>query len=57
MFEQIYLTGLLSAVSEIGGFVFSGTLYEKLGVRKTYTISLFLASLGGFLIIFYGLDH
>ena len=57
MFEQIYLTGLCSAASEIGAYIFSGTLYEKLGVRRTYLISLSIATLGGILIITYGLDH
>ena len=57
MFEQIYVTGLVSAASEITGFPFSGMIYEKFGLRKTYMISLGIASLGGALIIFYGLDH
>ena len=57
MFEQIYMTGLVSAASEIGAYIFSGTLFEKLGVRRTYLISLSIATLGGILIIAYGLDH
>ena len=57
MFEQIYLTGLSSAASEIGAYIFSGTLFEKLGVRRTYLVSLSIATLGGILIIAYGLDH
>ena len=57
MFEQIYITGLISAASEIGAYVFSGTVFEKLGVRSTYLISLGIATLGGVLIIIYGLDH
>ena len=57
MFEQIYMTGLVSAASEIGAYIFSGTLFDKLGVRRTYLISLSIATLGGILIIAYGLDH
>ena len=57
LFEQIYMTGLVSAASEIGAYIFSGTLFEKLGVRRTYLISLSIATLGGILIIAYGLDH
>ena len=56
-FEQVYLTGLVSAVSEICAYIFSGTMFEKLGVRRTYMISLTIAILGGVLIIVYGLDH
>ena len=51
------MTGLVSAASEIGAYIFSGTLFEKLGVRRTYLISLSIATLGGILIIAYGLDH
>ena len=57
MFEQVYLTGLVSAASEIGAYIFSGTAFEKLGVRRTYLISLTIAVIGGILIIVYGLDH
>lgn len=57
MFEQIYLTGLISSASEMSAYAFSGALFEKLGVRRTYVISCSIASIGGALIIFYGLDH
>ena len=57
MFEQVYLTGLFSQSSEMLAYIISGTAFEKLGVRKTYMISLSIATLGGILIIVYGLDH
>ena len=57
MFEQVYLTGIVAAMSEICAYIFSGTLFEKLGLRRTYLISLSIAVLGGGLIIAYGLDH
>ena len=57
LFEQIYMTGLVSAASEMGAYIFSGMLFERLGVRRTYLISLSIATLGGILIIAYGLDH
>ena len=57
LFEQVYLTGLLSYSSEIGSCFASGPMFEKLGVRKTYMISLGIATLGGILIITYGLDN
>ena len=57
MFEQVYFTGILSACSEIVAYIASGTLYERLGVRRTYLISLGISVLGGILIITYGLDH
>ena len=57
MFEQVYFTGLLSAVSELLAYIASGTAFEKLGVRKTYLIAFGIAILGGILIITYGLEH
>ena len=44
-------------MSEMCAYIFSGTLFEKLGVRKTYLISLGIATIGGILIIAYGIEH
>ena len=56
-FGQVYLTGVVSALAEIGSFVFSGIAFEKLGVKKTYILSLSIALVGGILVTFYGLDN
>ena len=57
LFSQVYLTGLVSAASEIGAYIFSGMTFEKFGVRRTYFINLTIAIIGGVLIIFHGLDN
>lgn len=56
-FEQVYHTSLVGAGSEIFSYVFSGCLYERLGVKKSYLISLGISIMGAVLIIVYGLDH
>ena len=56
-FEAVYITGVVSAGAEIASYIFSGIMFEKLGVRRTYFLSMGIAILGGLLILFYGLDH
>lgn len=56
-FEQVYETGIVAAVSEILAYVFSGCIFERLGIHRSYLLSLGISTLGGILIIVYGLDH
>ena len=57
LFEQAYLIGILTSVSEMAAYIFSGVLFECLGVRFTFFVSLLLALVGGLLILYHGLDH
>ena len=56
-FDHIYLTSLTGGISEFAAYLLSGLIYEKLGVRKTYLISLSMGTVGGICIITYGLNH
>ena len=57
LFKQVYLTALLSMVSELIAYIASGFVFEKLGIVKTYLICCLIALVGGVAIIVYGLDH
>ena len=57
LFEQVYLTAMVAAASELLAYIFSGLVFERLGVVRTYVFSCLISALGGFAIIFYGLDN
>ena len=48
---------MMSAVSDIIGFIFAGIVYSKLGPKLMLVISNGLSAAGGAALLFYGLDH
>ena len=57
LFNQEYIIGLCSAISEILAYAIVGITFEKLGIQKTYLLCLSLALLGGIFTICFGLDN
>ena len=57
LFEQVYLTAMVSTASELLAYISSGVVFERLGVVRTYVYYCLIGAFGGFAIIFYGLDN
>ena len=56
-FDDIYVTGITSGISEIVADIFAGVLYEKIGVKSSLIISFLVSTIGGVLILAWGLNH
>ena len=56
-FDDIYMTGITSSVSEMFAYVIAGLFYEKIGVKLSYILSFTISTFGGILILAWGLDH
>ena len=56
-FDKVYVSGLTSSVSEMIGYVVSGLVYERIGVKLTLIISFSISAVGGVLILAWGLHH
>ena len=56
-FDKVYVSGLTSSVSEMIGFVISGLVYEKIGVKLSLIIAFSISAFGGVLILAWGLQH
>lgn len=53
---NIYNNNLASTVSEFGAIILSGFMYQKLGLKLSYTILLSISVVGGIFILFLGTD-
>ena len=51
------MSGIGSSVSDLLGYATGGILSTALGIKKTYFLGFTLGTIGGLIIIFYGLDH
>jgi len=56
-FKQVYVTAILSSVSEIMGIVAGGAFYTKLGLSKSLSMSYLIGVIGAVAIVLYGLQH
>ena len=56
-FEDVYVTGLVSSISEIVAYFFSGFFYERIGVKLSLILAFLLSASGGILILAWGLQH
>ena len=56
-FTDVYITGLTSSGSEMIGYIVAGFLFEKVGVKPSLIISFAISTLGGILILCWGLQH
>ena len=56
-FENEYVASSASGFSDIVAFGVSGVIFHYLGVKKTFFMSFSSATVGGLLILFYGLQH
>lgn len=53
---NVYNNNLASTVSEFGAIALSGFMYEKLGLKLSYSILLMISVVGGIFILFLGTD-
>jgi hypothetical protein len=54
-FEDVYTSGITSSASEIVAYVLSGLIYNRIGVKKSFIIAFSISTLGGILILAWGL--
>ena len=57
LFEQVYLTGIMSCSSEFVAYLMAGLILEKLGAKTALITCYVIAAIGSILMIAYGLDH
>ena len=56
-FDKVYVTAFTSSGSEMLAYVISGLFYERVGVKLSLIISFAISTVGGVLIIAWGLQH
>ena len=56
-FSDIYVTGLTSSGSEMIAYAVAGLCYEKIGAKLSLIISFAISTIGGVLILSWGLKH
>ena len=56
-FEQGYVTGLFIAIADVVSYAISGLLVEKTSTKRTIFVSYSIATIGGIIILVYGLKH
>ena len=56
-FDQVYISAIASSISDILSYIFGGYIYSQLGTRATLALSYGLSTLGGLVILAYGLQH
>lgn len=57
MFEQVYVTGIMSVSSEFVAYLIAGYVLERLGAKVSLMTCYTIAGIGGILMLSYGLDH
>lgn len=56
-FKDVYMTALVSSASEVVAYIVAGLFYLKIGVKLSLILSFAISTLGGILILCWGLDH
>ena len=56
-FEQVYLTALYISIADMVAYITSGIIIEKIDTKMAFFLSFTLATIGGLLILVYGLAH
>lgn len=56
-FDQVYVSTIFSCLSDIIGYGSGGILFKYMGIRKTQILGFSIASLGGVIILIFGLKH
>ena len=56
-FEQVYLSAIGSAASEVLAYVFAGALYQMVGLKASLFLSFGIAFSGGCSLLSFGLAH
>ena len=56
-FDNVYETAVIGSIAEVVAYAVSGLFYEKIGVKLSLVLAFAISTLGGILILAYGLDH
>ena len=56
-FQAIYVTGIVSSMSDIVANSIGAYVFEKIGIKKCISGSQALSTVGGLLVLTYGLSH
>ena len=56
-FDKVYVTAFTSSASEITAYIVSGLFYERVGVKFSLILSFAISTVGGILILTWGLEH
>jgi MFS family permease len=56
-FGQVYTTTIFSSISDLGAYTVAGNVFKCLGVKKTYLLGYSISSIGGIILLFFGLKH
>lgn len=54
-FDKVYITAFTSSASEIAAYIISGLFYERIGVKLSLVLSFAVSTIGGVLILAWGL--
>ena len=54
-FDKVYVSGLTSYLTDLIAYVGIGLLYERIGVKLSFIIAFAISTLGGVLILAWGL--
>ena len=54
---NIYTNSVSSSGAEIGGIIGAGVLYQKFGIKISFSLLFFASVIGGFLILIFGEAH
>ena len=54
-FSEVYVSSLVSSVSDIAGYVLSGLYAEKIGMELSLKASFISSTVGGLIILAWGL--
>ena len=56
-FDNVYQAALTSSLSEMAAYILSGLFYHKIGVKRSLILSLMISTVGGILILAWGLEN
>ena len=56
-FQRVYICAIASSISELFAYAISGYFYSYFGAKMTLTVSFAISTVGGVVILAYGLQH
>ena len=56
-FDHVVIAGLSCAFSEVIGCIVGAVIYERLGIKVSLFITFSISTIGGVLVLVYGLNH
>ena len=56
-FDQIYMSALISSITDLLAYGFSGLVFKMLGVRWSFIVCFGISTVGGLFLLFWGLEN